>query len=207
MESIENTKEKIQRVAISLFAQRGYERVSMREIASECGIKGASIYYHFSSKRQILEESLGLMVSRLNPPSDFLSDLDKFVDDNNLHDILIFNSQDYKDTFKVDPMMSDIIRVVMMELHTDLELRRMFRYVTIEQPRLIWSRIFQRLMDKNRIRKTDLDALVNEYVLHGSGMFMEHFILADDFDVSSFLNIVDDIVEKRISLYISLLEV
>ena len=42
-----NTKQKIIEESLKLFSEKGYEGVSMREIASAVGIKGASIYNHF----------------------------------------------------------------------------------------------------------------------------------------------------------------
>ena len=49
------TREKILDAAVVLFSRSGYCRVSMRDIAKEVGIKAASIYNHFSSKSDILQ--------------------------------------------------------------------------------------------------------------------------------------------------------
>ena len=49
------TKEKIILAAIVLFSDRGYDNVSMRDIAAEVSIKASSIYNHFPSKRDILK--------------------------------------------------------------------------------------------------------------------------------------------------------
>ena len=49
-----STKGKILNAAIELFSERGFDKVSMRDIAGMVGIKAASIYNHFSSKRDIL---------------------------------------------------------------------------------------------------------------------------------------------------------
>jgi len=48
------TRDRILNAAVVLFSNRGYCRVSMRDIAYEVGIKAASIYNHFSSKSDIL---------------------------------------------------------------------------------------------------------------------------------------------------------
>ena len=49
-----NTKEKIFDVSLDLFSKKGYDSVSLREIAEEVGIKKSSIYSHYSSKEAIL---------------------------------------------------------------------------------------------------------------------------------------------------------
>jgi len=51
-----STKDQIFNVALRLFATTGVENASMRDIAENVGIKTASIYNHFESKGQILEE-------------------------------------------------------------------------------------------------------------------------------------------------------
>ena len=49
-----NTKEKIFDVSLDLFSKKGYDSVSLREIAEEVGIRKSSIYSHYSSKEAIL---------------------------------------------------------------------------------------------------------------------------------------------------------
>ena len=46
-----NTKEKIFNISIDLFSKKGYDSVSLREIADGVGIKKSSIYSHYSSKQ------------------------------------------------------------------------------------------------------------------------------------------------------------
>jgi len=47
-------KEEIIRVASRLFKEKGYNAVSVRDIAQAMGIKAASLYNHISSKQEIL---------------------------------------------------------------------------------------------------------------------------------------------------------
>lgn len=49
-------RERILRVAAEHFVDRGYEGVSMREIAEDCGITKAALYYHFDGKSALLTE-------------------------------------------------------------------------------------------------------------------------------------------------------
>lgn len=59
-----------------LFSKRGYDGVSMRDLAAEVGIKAASIYNHFSSKDEIfnsllleMEKRYEQMINKINVPN------------------------------------------------------------------------------------------------------------------------------------------
>jgi AcrR family transcriptional regulator len=49
-----NTRQRIQDVALELFAERGYEKTSLREIAERLDVTKAALYYHFKTKEDIL---------------------------------------------------------------------------------------------------------------------------------------------------------
>ena len=55
-ESLVSSRVKILDEALILFSESGYELTSMRKLADAVGIKAASLYNHFSSKREILAE-------------------------------------------------------------------------------------------------------------------------------------------------------
>lgn len=50
---MESTKNRILYESLRLFAHKGYDGVSMREIAAAVGIKGASLYNHYKGKEEI----------------------------------------------------------------------------------------------------------------------------------------------------------
>ena len=58
-----DTRDHIQAVALELFAERGYDGTSLREIADRLGVTKSALYYHYRSKDEILtsaiEEFLG----------------------------------------------------------------------------------------------------------------------------------------------------
>lgn len=57
-----DTRGEILDVASELFAERGYDATSLREIAARLGITKAALYYHFRSKDDILRALLEPMV-------------------------------------------------------------------------------------------------------------------------------------------------
>src|SRR3989440_8278607 len=64
-----DTREQIRRLALELFAERGYDRTSLREIAERLGVTKAALYYHYRSKHEILTSVI----------EEFLGDLDALV--------------------------------------------------------------------------------------------------------------------------------
>lgn len=49
-----DTRRRIQDVALDLFAEQGYEKTSLREIAEHLDVTKAALYYHFKTKEEIL---------------------------------------------------------------------------------------------------------------------------------------------------------
>ena len=49
----EETQKNILRVAETLFMELGYQAVSTRQVARECGISQPTLYYHFADKQEL----------------------------------------------------------------------------------------------------------------------------------------------------------
>lgn len=61
-----DTRARIQQVSLELFAEQGYERTSLREIAERLGVTKAALYYHFKSKEDIVRSFTEDYFSRLD---------------------------------------------------------------------------------------------------------------------------------------------
>src|SRR6202451_1320119 len=65
-----DTRSRVQKVALELFAEQGYEKTSLREIAERLGVTKAALYYHFKSKEDIVRSFT----------EDYVTDLDALID-------------------------------------------------------------------------------------------------------------------------------
>ncbi|HUY51420.1 MAG TPA: TetR/AcrR family transcriptional regulator [Streptosporangiaceae bacterium] len=61
-----DTRERIQAVALELFAEQGYQKTSLREISERLGVTKAALYYHFKSKEDIVRSFTEDYVTELN---------------------------------------------------------------------------------------------------------------------------------------------
>jgi AcrR family transcriptional regulator len=60
----------VQQIALELFAEQGYEKTSLREIAERLGVTKAALYYHFKSKEDIVHSFT----------DDYFAEIDALVD-------------------------------------------------------------------------------------------------------------------------------
>jgi AcrR family transcriptional regulator len=74
---VKDTRQRILDEAQALFVERGYEATSLREIAERVGVTKAALYYHFTSKEELLRALLEplevfqqQLLSRLSGPID-----------------------------------------------------------------------------------------------------------------------------------------
>ncbi|MDQ0173769.1 TetR/AcrR family transcriptional regulator [Paenibacillus tundrae] len=58
-----STQSKILMTASKLFMEHGYEPISLQQIASQCQVTKASIYYHFSSKPELFTTAITRMMA------------------------------------------------------------------------------------------------------------------------------------------------
>jgi AcrR family transcriptional regulator len=65
-----DTRQRILDVALELFAEQGYEKTSLREIAERLDVTKAALYYHFASKEALLA---GIVDSLVEPADELVA--------------------------------------------------------------------------------------------------------------------------------------
>jgi AcrR family transcriptional regulator len=61
-----DTRERIQRVAMELFAERGYDKTTLQEVAERLEITRPALYYHFRTKEDILLSIANRLITSLD---------------------------------------------------------------------------------------------------------------------------------------------
>ena len=76
--AIVHTKDKILKVATTLFSELGYKGASVRKIASKVGIRESAIYNHYKNKEEIfLEVAKGIFSTPFDISADEIDELAK----------------------------------------------------------------------------------------------------------------------------------
>src|SRR5262252_1791483 len=64
-----DTRSRLRLLALKLFAEQGYEKTSLREIAEQLGVTKAALYYYFKSKEDIVRSLV----------EDYVADMDELI--------------------------------------------------------------------------------------------------------------------------------
>ncbi|MDR0503776.1 MAG: TetR/AcrR family transcriptional regulator [Treponema sp.] len=149
------TKKSIFDNAIKLFTQKGYENVSINDIADSVGIRQSAVYNHFSSKQEILDTIYGFYYHHwiLNRPNmDYLETLLK----NNSKAIDII-TKGFLYNFEEDILeqMSDVVKIIMQRVSVDPKATGLFQKLLLEEGIDFVENGLNRAIETGRFRTFD----------------------------------------------------
>ena len=144
-------KEKILRVSIELFSEKGYEGVTLREIAARVGIKAASIYNHFKSKEDILEQIAAFFSERLQSGVYPYFQIDEGL----CVGTFIRNIDDANRSFFSEPLYAKIGMILLREQFHNASIRKLLLEELIVRPRRVLAEGFKKLMDAGKMKAVD----------------------------------------------------
>ena len=166
----EDTKQRILEKALELFSTKGYDSVSVGEIAKAVGIKAPSLYNHYPSKKAIFDAIVDATAQKYEEDT---GRIDIHVQ-NSVQDIPVFTE------ISEDALVQKVYQIFDYSLHnkTISSFRRMMTIEQFRSPELaeLYSRryvkrivayhagIFQSLIAAGEIVEEDPDTLAMMYV-------------------------------------------
>lgn len=178
-----NTKELILLESLELFSQKGYEGVSMRDIALAVDIKAASLYNHFKGKAEIFENLLNEMTSRYEESMSALHipdgepEADSMIYMNITEEALIQSASGLFLYFLKDDFAAKFRRLLTIEQFRDGAVGTTFQEFFINNCLDYNSALFSQMMQKNGFRTC------NPYVM-ALHFYSPIFLLLSKYDSS-----------------------
>lgn len=139
-----DTKEKILRTALELFAKDGYEAVSVSMIAGKLGITKGALYKHFKNKRDIFES----IIERMSK-----TDYEKAKEHEMPEESIEYAPEAYKNT-----------SAEKLSAYSKAQ----FRYWTGDK----FSSDFRKMLTLEQYRSTEMAKLYQQYLAGGPLMYM-----------------------------------
>ena len=180
-----NTKEKIFDVALDLFSKKGYDSVSLREIAEEVGIKKSSIYSHYSSKEAILMDIFDYLTNLFeydellnNKELDLTADNETLVKNPEL--FYHMGSEAIKAMFSQERNLK-IWQLIFIQMNHNETIRLFFQNEILVKPLIFWKGFFTILKDRGIIRQDcNPELLAKEYYSFPIYLLLEMSAKYDD---------------------------
>jgi AcrR family transcriptional regulator len=173
-----STKEKIFNVSIDLFSKKGFDGVSVREIAREVGIRESSIYNHYGSKDAIMDSIFQYFkeeLTKMRPPeARNLEKLQKVTPE-------IFHQRANLtlNLFK-NPMMEKIFRIISNEQFRDERAKKIVLNNLIQEPYSFSKKVLEIMVLNGIIDKTDPNIKAIEFQYPMYSLFLENLLLRSD---------------------------
>lgn len=195
------TKEKIFEASIDLFAKKGFDATPMREIAEAVGIKKASLYSHYKSKNEIMDNIFKYFkkeLLKMRPPeARNLEKIDKITPE-----VFRQRANLTMSLFK-NPIMEKIFRIISSEQFRDKRARKIILECLIHEPYSFSKKVLEIMINKGTIVKIDPDVKAMEFQYSIYTLFMEYLLLrSDNLDTSK----IEELIEKHLDYFINSLE-
>ena len=154
-----NTKGKITYEALNLFSIKGFDAISVRDIANAVGIKASSIYNHFKNKQDIFDTIIEKYSEYANKTLQNISDntnkliLNKFQ---NLSDEQFWKI--YTKTFRFffnDEYIVKFRRILTIEQFNSTKVSQIYHKIFVDNILNAHTKILNILMDEKLIIRRD----------------------------------------------------
>jgi len=175
---VQSMRERILDVAANLFARKGFYAVSIREITRTVGIKESSLYNHFQSKEQLLEEILDLFQSQEEEFFKGLSstiEIEKVVRSGKTKKFLSDELRRFI-RFWDSPDRERLWFIVSMEQHRNPRAARLILQ-GFQQTRTALKTLIQMFIEHKMIKPQNSDLLAAEYTYTMRAMLLEYRLL------------------------------
>lgn len=125
------TKSKIFNSAIELFLLRGFDNVSLRDIADKVGIRQSTIYNHFKSKKEILNTIYNFYSYYYLKERPALKDMKEKLKTDSIMDIIASIRYDFNDDYQ--QKMSDITKIIFQRIGIDERAKEIGKSLMVDE--------------------------------------------------------------------------
>ncbi|MDO4473018.1 MAG: TetR/AcrR family transcriptional regulator [Bacillota bacterium] len=194
------TKERIADEALTLFAAKGFRGTTVKDIADAVGIKDASLYKHFKSKKEILntivEEAyvhMGNMSDSLGIPSGdgSLEDAAEFFRGINRETIIALGKEVFK-FYLTDGYMSRFWKLANLEQYNNRDFYELYRRLFTEEGIEYQKNLFAEMIRMGAFREGDPEVMA--YNFYSPIFLLLHRYAGSEGELDEALEIIEKMV-------------
>jgi AcrR family transcriptional regulator len=171
----QKTKDTIFDVSINLFSKKGFNNVSIRDIAGEVGIKQSSLYNHFSSKDEILKDIYDLFIAESANVFPPLECLDAFIKNSTPIDFFKTGNQLFLEHM-LNARMEKVWRILLIERFSDQRAAQIILEESYNKSLAFIKTTLQKMIEQKKIKEVDTQVCSYEYIYPMNFMFFEYIV-------------------------------
>ena len=145
-------------IAARLFSERGYDKVSIREIAKAVGIHSATIYHHFPSKVDILRTLYGFYTSQRYRERPDPGELLGLAETHPPHEVLCRAAFHFSED--VREMLDAILVTAARGICAESESEQFIRENIFESVENTLKPLLERMVELEKIQPLNIDAFL-----------------------------------------------
>lgn len=199
------TKEKIFEAAINLFAEKGFDATSMREIAEAVGIKKASLYSHYKGKDEILEKIVEYPLSRVMAIGEQDVGTEEFIATMGIEGFIDSSGEVLKSWLE-DPYMDKIFRIIHIELYHNQQVKKFYSQLW-DTAYSFWESNFSIMIKQRLVKPFDPKILAMEFISFFQNEFTDYFLLRYGDTPGSFSEEYEDRLKLHAEFIVNLIKV
>jgi len=197
------TTDKIFDASIDLFSQRGYNDVSIRDIAAAVGIKESSIYKHYSSKEEILKKVIAYPLAQayvLGTRDDTTEQLIVKYGASGF----IADAGNVFTAWMSDPTTLKVLRIFYIEMYHNEQIKKSFTDL-IDAGEGLFTAAFGAMIKHKLIKPADPTILASEFMAFFWKTFAEYFLVWYGATSSTFNELYGAAIERHVAFFRNML--
>ncbi len=191
------TAERIFDAAIDLFAQRGYDNVSIRDIAAEVGIKESSIYKHYTSKEQILQKIIKYPLAKIYTIAQRDDTTEQLIAKMGLEGFISETGAVFA-SWMTDPNTEKILRIFYIEVYHNDEIMQSYTDL-ISAGETFWALVFSIMIKQGLIKPQDPQVLSSEFLAFFWNTFTNYFLIQYGRTSCSYIQLYLDSINRHVA--------
>ncbi len=171
----QNTADKIFNAAIDLFAQKGYNTITIRDIAQTVGIKESSIYKHYTNKEQILQKIIQYPLTKIYTIAQRDDTTEQLIAKIGIEGFIADSGSVFA-SWLTDPKTIKILRIFYIEVYHNNDIMQSYTDL-ICAGETFWAQVFSIMMKQGLIKPQDAQALASEFLAYFWNTFTDYFLV------------------------------
>ena len=172
----QTTKDKLFYAGLSLFSQKGYANVGIRELCRTVNIKESSFYNHFHGKEDLLDAIFDFFNHASNKVVMPQEDIDHFIQNGDVHMFFVQNMYRIREHTS-NVLYHTALQIVLTESYLHKSAAKMAKQNLYHLRRDYTEKVLRGLMERGAIIPCDVEAVTAEYYYALKGMLDEYLLL------------------------------